>query len=127
MHAEVEGGNDLTLDLTCSIPADGHDVDSGTLVARVYEYDPLLADASAAKVDEVAITGLTHREGRDTVLRLPLHAKRVPRMNYYLTVFIYPGASPKETRRLYFIDGFQKVFEGTAEQSLSIKLTPVGR
>ena len=124
-HAEDTQNKALVLDLTCTIPADGPEVEDGALVARLYEYDPMLADASAAEIARATIFGLTHKPGRNTILRIPLRGMRVERKQYYVSAFVYPDISSNE--RLYFIDGFQAVFENTAEQTLNIILAPVRR
>lgn len=122
--AEEAEKQDLVLDLTCNLPASGLEVDSGVVVARLYEYDPRLADAAATEIAKVTVSGLTHKKGKNTVLRIPLYGKRSAQKNYYVTVFIHPSTG---TQRLYFIDGFQKVFSSTDDETLQIMLKPVAQ
>jgi len=122
--AEETEKQDLVLDLTCTLPASGYEVDSGVVVARLYEYDPRLADAAAGEIAKVTVSGLTHKKGRNTVIRIPLHGKRSVQKNYYVTVFVHPSTG---TQRLYFVDGFQKVFTSTDDETLQIVLQPVDK
>jgi len=117
----------LLLDLTCVVPADGRPVEDGVLLARLYCYDPLLADVAADEVDRVLIQGVTHEAGADTILRFPMRAGRVEARSYYVTAFIYPGPEPDEMKRRYFVNGFQKVFEGRDGEALTIRLAPTNR
>ncbi len=53
----------------------------------------------------------------------------MPGFRYYLSVQVHPGGGafdlPFEDRSLYFLDGFQNVFEDAFEESLEITLTPI--
>jgi len=120
--AEEANVQDLVLDLTCNISSDGPEVDSGVVVTRLYEYDPRLADVAATEITKLTIAGLTHKKGRNTCFQVPLRGKRSEDRNYYVTVFVHPSSGDE---RLYFIDGFQKVFEDADEQTLNITLAPV--
>ncbi|GAA5495303.1 hypothetical protein Rhal01_01478 [Rubritalea halochordaticola] len=117
--------DDLSLDLTCKIPEAKKSLKDVTVVARLYEFDPLLADVAATEVDKVVISGMDIRAGKMLEFSLPLHAERAERRSYYVTVFIHPDADMKE--RLYFINGFQKVFEGKDEESLKVELKAVSK
>ena len=115
---------ELTVDLTCILPAAGPAVERGQLVARLYEYDPRLADRAAAEIARVVLAGIVHRPGTETVLRFPCAGKTPVRKAYYLTAVLYPEGA-HEQAGLYFIDGFQRVLAVGPRQTLRVTLTPV--
>ena len=96
-----------------------------SIVARLYEYDPFLADASAEEVDRVTISGIDLTKSVKTSLRVPLGAKRTEKRSYYITIFVHPDA--KSEKRLYFIDGFKKVFEKKDMENVEVTLKPVAK
>ncbi len=87
--------------------------------ARLYEYDPFLADAPATLVDQVEFEGLDLSTKAHSLLDLHFSAKRKTRMNYYVSIRAYAA---KGGTQYYFIDGFQKIFEGVDEDELDIEL-----
>ena len=50
--------------------------------ARLYEYDPLLADAPATLVDHVELTGIHFSTTADSLVDIYFLAKPKPRMKY---------------------------------------------
>ena len=87
--------------------------------ARLYEYDPWLADAPATRVDQVEFEGLDLSTKAHSLLDVHFSAKRKTRMNYYVSIRAY---AEKGSTQYYFIDGFQKIFEGVDEDELDIEL-----
>ena len=87
--------------------------------ARLYEYDPWLADAPATLVDQVEFKGLDLSTKAHSLLDLHFSARRKTRMNYYVSIRAY---AEKGGTQYYFIDGFQKIFEGVDEDELDIEL-----
>jgi hypothetical protein len=87
--------------------------------ARLYEYDPWLADAPATLVDQVEFKGLDLSTKAHSLLYLHFSAKRKTRMNYYVSIRAY---AEKGGTQYYFIDGFQKIFESVDEDELDIEL-----
>lgn len=92
----------------------------GTYVdARLYEYDPFLADAPAKLVDQMEFEGLDLNTTADSLLDVHFSATRKTRMNYYVSIRAY---AEKGGTQHYFIDGFQKIFEGVDVDELDIEL-----
>lgn len=63
------------------------------LQIQLYEYDPLLADASATLIDTVKVKDFTHEAGKETVKKFEIGAKGSlkEKRQYYLTVFLLDG------------------------------------
>ena len=59
--------------------------------------------------------------GRKAALRFPLGAKRAADRSCYVTVFVHPDAKSK--KRLYYINGFQKVLEKDDGEKVAVTLT----
>ena len=61
-----------------------------TLELRLYEYDPLLADAAADLVDKLQLKNRAHRQGKETKIKFTLAEKNniMPRHSYYITCFV---------------------------------------
>jgi len=89
------------------------------LDARLYEYDPWLADVGATLVDQVEIEDLDLSTTADSLLDVHFSAQRKPRMEYYLSIRAYSG---KGGTQYYFIDGFQKIFNGKDEDEIDLRL-----
>jgi len=89
--------------------------------ARLYEYDPLLADAPATLVAHVELTGIHFSTTADSLVDIHFSAKRKPRMKYYITA----RTSIKKGGTLYFyINKFQKIFEGKDTDKIDVTMTP---
>ena len=89
------------------------------LDARLYEYDPWLADVGATLMDQVEIEDLDLSTTADSLLDVHFSAQRKPRMEYYLSIGAYSG---KGGTQYYFIDGFQKIFNGKDEDEIDLRL-----
>ena len=89
------------------------------LDARRYEYDPWLADVGATLVDQLEIEDLDLSTTADSLLDVHFSAQRKPRMEYYLSIRAYSG---KGGTQYYFIDGFQKIFNGKDEDEIDLRL-----
>ena len=87
--------------------------------ARLYEYDPLLADVSATLVDQVEFENLDFSTTADSLLDVHFSAKRKLRMSYYLSVRAY---AKKGGAQYFYINKFQKIFVGTDNDELDITL-----
>ena len=87
--------------------------------ARLYEYDPWLADAPATLVDQVEFEGLDLSTKAHSLLDVHFSAKRKPRMSYYLSVRAY---AKKGGAQYFYINNFQKIFVGTDNDELDITL-----
>ena len=66
------------------------DIAGLTLELRLYEYDPLLADAAADLVAKLRVKNLAHKKGKETKTKFTLAegASIMPRRSYYLTCFV---------------------------------------
>ena len=120
-----EARQELVVDVTCVVPAEGPSVSRGRLVARFFEYDPRVADRAATELARVELTGFSHRTGAETVLRFPCAGETEVRKAYYLTIVIYPAGDGAEQAGLYFIDGFQRVLMAGPREELRVTLAPV--
>ena len=87
--------------------------------ARLYEYDPLLADVSATLVDQVEFENLDLSTTADSLLDVHFSAKRKSRMSYYLSIRAY---AKKGGKQYYYIKSFQKIFVGKDDDELHVRL-----
>ena len=87
--------------------------------ARLYEYDPWLADAPAKLVDQVELEDLDFSTKAHSLVDVYFSAKRKTRMNYYVSIRAY---EEKGGTQYYFIDGFHKIFESVDLDELDIEL-----
>ncbi|MEN8128005.1 MAG: glycoside hydrolase family protein [Planctomycetota bacterium] len=78
---------------TVTLPKDLESFTGLTLVLRLYEYDPLLADVSADLVEKIEKPDFSHTKGKPTVTKIEIGTKgRIkPRRSYYLTTFVLDG------------------------------------
>ena len=78
---------------TVTVPKELASFAGRVLELRLYEYDPLLADASADLVEKIAQADFSHSKGKPTVTKVEIGAKGKikPRRAYYLTVFVLDG------------------------------------
>lgn len=113
------------LDVKCEIPAASKAIEDAIVVVRVYKYDPLLADRPADELVKMEIKGLDLSSKLSTNLRFPVQFERKSERSYYLTVFVYPE-SGKE-KRLFFIDGFQKILKNAEGCPLELRLKEIVR
>jgi hypothetical protein len=74
---------------------------------------------SATLVDQVEFENLDFSTTADSLLDVHFSAKRKTRMNYYVSIRAY---AEKGGTQYYFIDGFQKIFEGVDVDELDIEL-----
>ena len=124
--AVVPSQEELTLDLTCTLPTNGPAVECGRLVARLHEYDPRTAAGAARENGRVEVVGVTHRPGAETVLRFPCAGIVPVRKAYYLTAVLYPEDAAGDSSGLYYLVGFRRVLAAGNRESLSVALVPVG-
>ncbi len=87
--------------------------------ARLYEYDPRLADFPATLVDQVEFENLDLSTTSDSQLDVHFSAKRKSYMSYYLSIRAY---SKKGGTQYYYIDGFQKIFAVKDNDEIDLKL-----
>ena len=87
--------------------------------ARLYEYDPFLADVSATLVDHVELKGINFSTTADSLVDIHFSAKRKSRMKYYITAHTY---SKKGGTLYFFIDGFQKIFEYKDNNNIDVRM-----
>ena len=121
----IPGQEELMVDLTCVLSAEGPSVERGELVVRLYEYDPRVADRSAAEIGRIAVAGFAHRAGEETVLRFPCTGTTDRRRAYYITAVVYPEGAAPDRSGIYYLDGFQRVLADGVREALSVVLTPV--
>jgi len=89
---------------TMVIPADVASIKGSTVDIRLYEYQPLLADAAATLVDQVQLKNFAHTKGKETKTAFSIGQKPGrkinQRMQYYVTLFIHSG-DPARTPRTH--------------------------
>jgi len=116
--AKVQAGS-LEADVHLTFPLTKQKMLGIYVDARLYEYDPLLADVSATLVDQVEFENLDFSTTADSLLDVHFSAKRKPRMSYYLSIRAY---AKKGGKQYFYINGFQKIFVGTDDDELDVKL-----
>lgn len=117
---------ELVVDLTCILPAEGPPVDGGALVVRLHEYDPRAAGQAAREIGRITVAGIVHRPGLETTMRFPCTGRTAQRKAYYLTAVVYPDAETSDRGGIYFLPGFQRVLPAGNRQTLWVTLSPVG-
>lgn len=126
-RAEEESGKaELTLEL--AFPAGAEISPEAVFWGRLWEYDPLLADAAAKMVDSVEMPFAKFGKGEGGVVTVSakLASALQAGRKYYVTVFVYPDAKKDEGARRFFLDGFNKVFEDGKGQVLKGELKATG-
>ena len=90
------------------IAKDDPDLKKATIKVTMWEYNPLLADASAKKF-AYKESILLHKKGTETRASFALGKKDQTKtqMKYYITAEVWAKG-----KRLYFLDGFNKVVPG---------------
>lgn len=76
-----------------SIPEKVGSFKDHALEIMLWEYDPLLADASATLIDKLLVEKYSHEEGKTTETPFAVGTKLKPREDrrYYITVFVVKG------------------------------------
>lgn len=79
--------------VTATVPAEAASFTGRVLEARLYKYDPRIADRPADLVEKVEVKGFSHTNGKATVKELSLGKKEKlePTKGYYLTLFVLDG------------------------------------
>ena len=88
--------------------------------ARLYEYDPLLADAPATLLDQVELEGINFSATSDSLIDIQFSATRKVRMKYYVTTRTY---SKKGGALWFYINGFQKIFDQKNTEEINVTMT----
>ncbi len=107
------------VELEATLPLTREAIESVRFDARLYAYDPFLADASADLVDQTIIEPLTLASDRESLVRLNLGGNRLPRMDYYVSVRVYRIA---DGLQIFFNDRFLPVLVGENQTTLKILL-----
>lgn len=103
---------DTAISGSLTINSDEESFANATAWVRVWEYDPLLADAAAKQFAESRIDDIVHETGKAT--EIPFSIGGEDQLNaakkYYLTVFVYrDGKVGQVENEIFFLDGFNKV------------------
>jgi len=85
----ISQSTSVGVELEATLPLTREAIESVRLDARLYAYDPFLADASADLVDQTIIEPLMLASDRESLVRLNLGGNRLPRMDYYVSVRVY--------------------------------------
>ncbi|MAJ16419.1 MAG: hypothetical protein CMO51_05130 [Verrucomicrobiales bacterium] len=76
-------------DVVLSFPLTTEKLENIYIDARLYEYDPFLADASATLLDHVELEGINFSATADSLVNINFSATRKTRMKYYVTARTY--------------------------------------
>ena len=76
-------------DIVLSFPLTAEKLENIYIDARLYEYDPFLADASATLLDQVELEGINLSATADSLVDIYFSATRKTRMMYYVTARTY--------------------------------------
>jgi len=107
-------------DVVLSFPLTTEKLENIYVDARLYEYDPFLADASATLLDHVELEGINFSATADSLVNINFSATRKTRMKYYVTARTY---STKGGTLHFYINGFQKIFELVDTENINIAMT----
>ena len=91
--ADEKKDDSTKVNATVTLPKELASFRGRTLELRLYEYDPLLADAGADLVEKIAKADFAHKQGKPTVVNIEIGAKGKikSRRAYYLTAFVLDG------------------------------------
>jgi hypothetical protein len=113
------------------ILADDKSIEDVTLLVRLYEFDPRLADAPATLVDKLEIAKVKHTKGEKTEVNFAIGGKVEikPMRRYYVTVhgyskgkvednahYVYYGNSEKGGPVYVFADGNKSTAKFTGKR-----------
>ena len=107
-------------DILLSFPLTTEKLEDIYIDARLYEYDPFLADASATLLNHVELEGINFSTTTDSLVNIHFSATRKTRMKYYVTARTY---SKKGGTLYFYINGFQKIFEQMDTENINIAMT----
>ena len=110
----------IKCDVVFSFPLTTEKLENIYIDARLYEYDPFLADASATLLDHVELEGINFSATSDSLVNINFSATRKTRMKYYVTARTY---STKGGTLYFYINGFQKIFELVDTENINIAMT----
>ena len=109
----------LEADVQLTYPLTVKKLENIYIDARLYEYDPWLADVSATLVDRVVLEDVDFSTIADSLVDIHFSAKRKTRMKYYVTARTY---SNKGGTLYFFIDGFKKIFEHKDDEEIDVRM-----
>ena len=109
----------LEADVQLTYPLTVKKLENIYIDARLYEYDPWLADVSATLVDHEVLEDVDFSTTADSLVDIHFSAKRKARMKYYVTARTY---SKKGGPLYFFIDGFQKIFEHKDDEEIDVRM-----
>ena len=104
-------------DIVLSFPLTTEKLENIYIDARLYEYDPFLADAPATLLNHIELEGINFSTTTGSLVNIHFSAIRKIRMKYYVTVRTY---SKKGGALYFYIDGFQKIFEQLDTENTNI-------
>jgi len=107
-------------DVLLSFPLTTEKLEDIYIDARLYEYDPFLADVSATLLDHIELEGINFSATADSLVNIHFSATRKTRMKYYITARTY---SKKGGTLYFYINGFQKIFEQMDSENINIAMT----
>jgi len=107
-------------DVLLSFPLTTEKLEDIYIDARLYEYDPFLADAPATLLDHIELEGINFSATTDSLVNIHFSATRKTRMKYYVTARTY---SKKGGTLYFYINGFQKIFERMDAENINITMT----
>ena len=91
--------------IVLSFPLTSEKLENVYIDARLYEYDPFLADAPATLLNHVELEGINFSTTTDSLVNIHFSAIRKIRMKYYVNVRTY---SKKAAHFIFISMGFKK-------------------
>jgi hypothetical protein len=112
--------------ITVHAPAELATIVGQRLDARLYRFDPRLADAPATLVDSITVP-FTHRTGAATNAELTLgsDSEPAPRMGYYVTVFVLADGKRTHIGERNGEPGLMRVLDDGHPSDIHVVLRPV--
>ena len=109
----------LQVEVEATLPLTSEEIGLVRIDARLYAYDPFLADVSADLVDQTMIEPLILASDRDSLVHLKLRGNRLSRMDYYISVRVYRVTDGDQ---VFFNDRFLPVLVGENHCHLKVPL-----
>jgi hypothetical protein len=112
------------------IPRDVASFEGRLVEVRLYEYDPLLADAAANLVEKVEFKDFSHTTGKETKKAFVIGDKGTinPKRSYYVTFFVLEGDKRTHIGKCeHDKEGIGKVLTGGQPSKITIEVREIKR
>lgn len=125
---EAEEAKTDRVELTVVVPKDVPTF-QGVLEARLYRYDPFLADVSADLMDLAQKTEFQHTLGKETKTVFTIGGKKTLDQNrrYYVTLFVLQNGKRTHMGHAAHRKGLCSVLTGGQPSEVQLTIKPVGQ